>query len=205
MYMWGRAGDTYVCDYIGSSGIGVIDSCELPNKNAGDWNWILYKSSKCSLLPSHFSSLGIQIFRAYILPMSCLFPCGWIFYSYMAINFANWNNTHLLFKFSWIRCPDAVQQGLYSVYLTVSIHVFVIWDSDPRSYPKLYGRVRFLLPVKLTVSCLIKIRRASLNIRASSKVHMISLSPPRIISLLNNSASLISDYNFICKNLAFAP
>lgn len=150
MCMWG-AGGTYVYYYIGSSG--VIGSCKLPNMNAGEWNWVLCKSSKCSLLPSHFSSLGIQIFGAYILPKSCLFPCGWIFYSYMAINFANWNNTHLLFKFSWIRCPDAVQQGLCSVYLTVSIHVFVIWDSDLSSYSKLLWQSK-LPPTRETYSVL---------------------------------------------------
>lgn len=74
--MW-VAGGTYVCDYMGSSGFGVIGSCELPNMNAGDWNWVLCKSSKWSLLSRHFSILGIQKFGAYILPMSCLsFPVG---------------------------------------------------------------------------------------------------------------------------------
>lgn len=29
------------------TGTGVINSCELPGVGAGNWIWILYKSSKC--------------------------------------------------------------------------------------------------------------------------------------------------------------
>lgn len=47
---------------VGSPGSGVTDSSELPVVGAGNWTWILLKSSKCSRPPWHFSSPMLQFF-----------------------------------------------------------------------------------------------------------------------------------------------
>lgn len=49
---------------MGSPGAGVICSCELPNMGAGNWPWVLCKSSSHSFLTTKPSSL--QYLKAYI-------------------------------------------------------------------------------------------------------------------------------------------